>query len=83
MLKPELEKLAGRYKDAVDILKFDTEANDAHMDMASAMMVRGLPTLFFIKDGQLLYRMEGALPAESLEIIVDHLFFDGPKPEGL
>lgn len=39
-----------------------------------------LPTLFFIKDGKLRYRMEGALTAEELDQLVDYILFDGPAP---
>lgn len=39
-----------------------------------------LPTLFFVKDGKLRYRMEGALSADQLEEIIDFVLFDGPPP---
>ena len=39
-----------------------------------------LPTLFFIKDQEIKYRMEGALPAEQLDELVEYFFFDGPRP---
>ena len=79
-IAPELHKLADIYKDAVDIIKMDT---DEYPDMASAMLVRGLPSLYFIKNAQLLYKMEGALPAEKLEEFVNFFFFNGPRPEEL
>lgn len=74
---PELDVVAQRYGDAVDILKLDTEQ---YPDLASAMRIRGLPTLMFIKDTELLFRMEGALPSVEIEKLVNYLFFDGPKP---
>ncbi len=46
------------------------------------MWRRRLPTLFFIKDGELKFRMEGALPAEELEKLINYFFFDGPRPGG-
>lgn len=39
-----------------------------------------LPTLFFIRDAKLRYRMEGALTAEELDQLVDYILFDGPAP---
>lgn len=39
-----------------------------------------LPTLFFIKDGKLRYRMEGAIPADELTKLIDYVLFDGPPP---
>lgn len=39
-----------------------------------------LPTLFFIKDGSLQYKMEGALTADELAKLVDYVLFDGPRP---
>lgn len=79
-MAPELDTLSKRYGDAIDILKLDTEK---YSELASAMMVRGLPTLFFINEGQLKFRMEGALPAHELEKLVNYFFFKGPRPEGL
>lgn len=37
-MAPELEKLAKRYGDAIDVLKLDTEA---YPELASALVVRG------------------------------------------
>lgn len=42
--------------------------------------IRSLPTLFFIKDGKLRYRMEGAMNAEQLDKLVNYVLFDGPPP---
>lgn len=80
ILAGELQELSGRFGDSIDILKLDTEK---HGDLASAMMIRGLPTVMFIKDTTLLFRTEGAVPADDLESLVNYFFFDGPKPEGL
>ena len=79
-LAPELDTVAGIYKDSVDILKMDT---DEYPDMASAMLVRGLPSLYFIQNAKLLYKMEGAVPAVRLEQMINFFFFNGPRPEGL
>jgi thioredoxin 1 len=76
-LIPQLDILAEQMGDRVQILKLDT---DEEPDYASAIGVRGLPTLFFIQNGKLKHRMEGALTAEALAELTEHLFFDGPLP---
>jgi thioredoxin 1 len=76
-LIPQLDMLAERMGDRIQILKLDT---DEEPDYASAIGVRGLPTLFFIQDGKLKHRMEGALNAEDLAELSEHFFFDGPVP---
>lgn len=48
---------------------------------ASMIGVRGLPSLYFIQDSRLKYKMEGADTADNLVKLADHYFFDGPKPE--
>lgn len=76
-LLPQLDIVAEKFGDRLDILKFDTEQ---YPKLASALRVRGLPTLFFVKDGKLRYRMEGALTAEQLEEVIEFVLFDGPPP---
>lgn len=63
--------------DRIQILKLDT---DKDPDYATAIGVRGLPTLFFIQDGRLKHKMEGAMTAEDLAQLVEYYFFDGPEP---
>jgi hypothetical protein len=48
---------------------------------ATTIGVRGLPSLYFIQDGKLKHKMEGAETADNLAKLVDHFFFDGPAPE--
>mmetsp|Transcript_38156 Transcript_38156/g.50266 ORF Transcript_38156/g.50266 Transcript_38156/m.50266 type:complete len:168 (+) Transcript_38156:248-751(+) len=78
LLIPELDKLSDKMGDRLRIVKLDS---DAYPQISNAFRVRGLPTLMFLKDGELKARIEGALPAEELEKIVDHHLFDGPAPE--
>lgn len=80
ILAGELQELSQRFGDAVDVLKLDTEK---YGDLASAMMIRGLPTIMFIKDTTLLFRTEGAVGVDDLESLVNYFFFNGPKPDGL
>ncbi|CAN8066331.1 unnamed protein product [Agarophyton chilense] len=74
-LIPQLDIVADKFGERLDIVKLDTEL---YPDLASALMIKGLPTLFFIKDGKLQYRMEGALGAPELEKLIDYILFNGP-----
>ena len=49
MIAPVLEKLASEYADKVTIAKVNTDENPA---WAMKYGVQGIPTLLFIKDGQ-------------------------------
>ena len=49
MIAPVLEKLASEYADKVTIAKINTDENPA---WAMKYGVQGIPTLLFIKDGQ-------------------------------
>jgi len=68
----ELKRLAVDYGGRVRILKVDTDRED---ELATLLMIRGLPTLMFVREGKLLYRMEGALPYDQLRMLTDELFF--------
>lgn len=69
-LLPVLDELAARYEGRLRILKVDTESEP---ELASALAIRGLPTLCFVRDGALKYRMEGALAADELAQIIDQI----------
>eukprot|EP00168_Porphyra_purpurea_P010052 TRINITY_DN2474_c0_g1_i5.p3 TRINITY_DN2474_c0_g1~~TRINITY_DN2474_c0_g1_i5.p3 ORF type:complete len:132 (-),score=29.91 TRINITY_DN2474_c0_g1_i5:577-972(-) len=77
-LLPILDELAARYEGRLRILKVDTESEP---ELASALAIRGLPTLCFVRDGALKYRMEGALAADELASIIDQILLDTPATE--
>lgn len=77
-LLPILDELAARYEGRLRILKVDTESEP---ELASALAIRGLPTLCFVRDGALKYRMEGALAADELASIIDQILLDVPATE--
>lgn len=63
--------------DRMQVIKIDS---DEYPDYCTAIGVRGLPSLYFIQDGELKYKMEGAEKAENLAQLAEHFFFDGPEP---
>ena len=72
LLAPELEHVAGLYKDKLRILKLDS---DEEPQVASMLKVYGLPTVLFMKEGKVVYRAEGALPAAEVSRLINlHLF---------
>lgn len=81
ILAGELDKVAGLYKGKLRVLKVDS---DEEPKIASALKVYGLPTIFFIREGQLIHRVEGAMPASELTKMVNHYCFgagEEPKKE--
>jgi thioredoxin 1 len=63
---PVFEKASGKYGDVV-FGKIDTEAQQ---ELASAAGIQAIPTLMLFRDGVLLFRESGALPAAALDQLV-------------
>jgi thioredoxin 1 len=63
---PVFEDAAERHPDIV-WAKVDTEAQ---ADLANALDIRAIPTLMVFRDGVLLYKQPGLLPATALDEIV-------------
>ncbi len=69
-LGPILEKLAGEYNGAFELAKVDV---DREQQLAAAFQVRSIPTIFLVKDGQLVDGIPGALPEGQLrEFLQSH-----------
>lgn len=69
-LGPVLEKLAGEYNGAFELAKVDVEREQ---QLAAAFQVRSIPTVFLVKDGQLVDGFPGALPEAALrEFLQSH-----------
>ena len=69
-LGPILEKLAAEYNGAFVLAKVDV---DREQQLAAAFQVRSIPTLFLVKDGQLVDGFPGALPEGQLrEFLQSH-----------
>jgi putative thioredoxin len=78
-LGPILEKLASEYHGAFELAKVDTEAEP---QIAQAFQVRSIPTVFLVKDGQLVDGFPGALPeAQVREFLQHHGIEPAPAPE--
>jgi thioredoxin 1 len=63
---PIFEQASGRYPDVV-FGKVDTEAQPG---LAAALEIRAIPTVMVLRDGVLLGRAAGALPAAALDELV-------------
>lgn len=68
MIGPVLEELAGEYGDKVKIAKVNVDENPAS---PAQMGVRGIPTLFLFKDGQVVSNKVGAAPKAALQSWID------------
>jgi len=64
LIEPGLEKIASRYGSKVKILKVNV--NDSPKT-SSRYLVRGLPTLLFIKNGSVRTQMVGAVNTKQIE----------------
>eukprot|EP00752_Nemacystus_decipiens_P009088 g8115.t1 len=75
-LKPEIEKLSQALEGKCRVLKLDSDEEE---DMAGTLNIYGLPTVIFMKDGEVRHRTEGFLPAEEMLQLADiHLFGKAP-----
>src|SRR5690606_20473080 len=68
-LGPILEKLAGEYNGAFRLAKVDTEAEP---QIAGAFQIRSIPTVFLVKDGQIVDGFQGALPEGQVREFLTH-----------
>jgi putative thioredoxin len=69
-LGPVLEKLARDYHGAFELAKVDV---DREQQLAAAFQVRSIPTVFLVKDGQLVDGFPGAMPEGALrEFLQSH-----------
>jgi thioredoxin 1 len=64
MVAPELEKIADKYADAIDVVKMDVDANPG---VSQALQIMTLPTIAFFRPGHQPMAVVGAMPAEQFE----------------
>ena len=64
MVAPILEELAEEYDDKLVIAKVNTDENP---EWAMKYGVQGIPTMLFVKDGELVDRIVGAAPKPSIQ----------------
>ncbi len=71
MLAPTIEALAEDYKDQVVVGKMDVDQNP---EVSQKFGIRSLPTVLFVKDGEVVDKQVGAVPRSVLEKkIQEHL----------
>jgi thioredoxin 1 len=67
MMKPVLEELRQSFGDKVRILKIDIDRNPA---LTSSLNIAGVPTLVLYRQGKILWRQSGVVPASHLRSII-------------
>jgi len=70
MIAPVLEKLAAEYDGKITIAKVNTDENP---EWAMKYGVQGIPTLLFIKGGDVKDRIVGVAPAPTIKAKMDGL----------
>lgn len=65
-VSPELERLATKYADSIDVVKMDVEANPI---VSQALQIMNLPTVAFFRPGEPPMAAAGARPAEAYEAL--------------
>lgn len=68
MMHPILEDLKSRVGDHASILKVDVDKNP---QAAAAFQIQGVPTLILFKEGKVVWRQSGVVPADYLEKIIN------------
>ncbi len=64
MMSPILSEVKSKVGDGVSVIKIDVDKNP---QAASSFQVRGVPTLILFKNGKVLWRKSGVVPADELE----------------
>ena len=70
MVAPVLEKLAGEYENKIIVAKVNT---DDDPEWAMKYGVQGIPTLLFVRDGQIVDRVVGAQPYPVIKGRIDKM----------
>jgi thioredoxin 1 len=67
MLTPILDELKRKVGETASIIKIDVDKNQR---VADSYQVRGVPTLILFKNGKVLWRQSGVVPAADLEQLI-------------
>jgi thioredoxin 1 len=76
MIAPILKELAEEYGNKIVIAKVNTDEN---VQWAMKYEVRGIPTMLFVKDGQVVDQIVGAYPKPMIQQRIDHLLSKVPQ----
>ena len=63
-MAPIIEELAAKYDGKVTICSCNVDDNEA---LTEKFEIRNIPAIFFLKDGQIVDRVIGAVPASTIE----------------
>ncbi len=64
MIAPIISQLAQEYDGKITVGKCDVEEND---DLAAEFAIRNIPTIIFIKDGEVVDKLVGAVSRATME----------------
>lgn len=67
MMSPILKDVKTQVGEAASIVKIDVDKNP---HIAATYQVRGVPTLMLFKNGKLIWRQSGVVPAKELENLI-------------
>ena len=70
MVAPMLEKLSGEYENRIIVAKVNTDDNP---EWAMKYGVQGIPTMLFVRDGQIVDRIVGAQPYPVIKARIDKM----------
>jgi thioredoxin 1 len=68
MMPPILKELKDMVGDSATIIKIDVDKNP---NVAAAYNIQGVPTIMIFKNGKVMYRQSGVVPARQLKVAVD------------
>ena len=67
MLSPTVDDIAAKYEGKVDVVKCNV---DDCQELAIQYGIRSIPTLMFFKNGEMVHRTVGVVPASEIEAIL-------------